>query len=143
MTVPVPTPASLRKHHWQMLAGSLLVIALSCLLTTENRQVALVGLSRFPLPDLCLSRLAFHSDCPGCGLTRSFIHIFHGRWHEAWQMHRLGWLLALITVLHIPYRLLALRTPQGLPLGKVFPQALLWGTAALLCANWLAKLAGY
>ncbi len=133
-----------RRQHLLILGAALGVIVLAALMTTVNdRQVAFAGLSRFPLPELCQSRRWLGLDCPGCGLTRSFIHFFHGRWQESFAMHRLGWLLALVTVLQVPYRLLALATPGGLPLGKAFPWAIGCGLAILFTLNWLAKLAGW
>ena len=134
----------MRQQHRTVLALSLAVIGLSLALTTpDDRRVAVAGLSQFPLPDICQSRVWLKRDCPGCGLTRSFIHFFHGRFADSVRLHRLGWLLALLAVLQIPYRLVALNTPNGLPLGKVFPQAITFGLVALLSLNWLLKLAGW
>jgi hypothetical protein len=135
--------ASLRQQHLAVLGLSIGVIVLSLLMTTiDDRQVAFAGLSHYPLPDVCQSRLWLQMDCPGCGLTRSFIHFFHGRFAESFQMHRFGWLLALLVALQIPYRLAALTLANGLPLGKVFPQALGIGLVVLFTVNWLLKLMG-
>lgn len=141
-TSPALESQALRQQHLVVLCLSLGVIGLSLLMTTNDRQVAVAGLSQFPLPDVCQSRIWLAMDCPGCGLTRSFIHFFHGRWDASFQMHRLGWLLALLTVLQVPYRLTALILPNGLPLGRVFPQAIGYGLIALFTLNWLAKLVG-
>ena len=54
-------------------------------------------------------------------------------------MHRLGWLVAVLVILQIPYRLVALATPNGLPLGKIFTWTLAYGLVALLTINWLAN----
>lgn len=136
-------PKVSRRHHLTVLGLAVGVIGLSVLLTTpDNQRVAVTGLSQFPLPELCQSRVWLRLDCPGCGLTRSFIHFFHGRWDASFQMHRFGWLLAVLTVLQVPYRLLAITVPGGLPLGKIFPWTLGLGMVALLTINWLLKLAG-
>lgn len=135
--------AAQQQFHWFVLGLSIAVIVLSVALTTvDDRAVALPGLANFPLPEVCQSRRWLNWDCPGCGLTRSFIHFFHGRWEASLRMHRLGWLLAMFTVVQIPYRLYALSTPHGLPLGKIFPQTLGYLLLAALLANWLLKLAG-
>jgi hypothetical protein len=135
--------AAARRHHQTVLALALAVVGLSLILSTvDDRRIAFAGLTRFPLPDICQSRIWLRLDCPGCGLTRSFVHFFHGRWSESLRTHRLGWLLAVCTALQIPYRLVALQTPNGLPLGKTFPRAIGYGLAALLVVNWLLKLAG-
>lgn len=141
--LPVDSLAPSRGHHLSVLAMSICVIGLSLLMTTlDNRRVAFLGFAQFPLPELCQSRLWLNMDCPGCGLTRSFIHFFHGHWRESFQMHRFGWLLAILTALQIPYRLLAVSTPREPPLGHVFPWAVGIGMAALLFLNWLLRLAG-
>jgi hypothetical protein len=132
-----------RRFHLIVLGLSLAVIALSAVLTTvDDRAVAVPGFTNLPLPEVCQSRRWLGWDCPGCGLTRSFIHFFHGRWEQSYAMHRLGWLLAVLTVLQIPYRLYALATSQALPLGKVFPQTLGYLLLAALLTNWALKLAG-
>lgn len=50
---------------------------------------------------LCWFNTLFELPCPGCGLTRSVIHIGHARWEQAWQLHPFGFLVygaALIAV---------------------------------------------
>ncbi len=41
-------------------------------------------------PTLCLSRLLFHVNCPGCGLTRGVCFLVHGRWREALRFNLLS-----------------------------------------------------
>ena len=62
------------KHHRLMLRIAGVVIAGTFLLEVlPDQRVALRGFTAYPLPELCGSRLAFDIECPGCGLTRSFI----------------------------------------------------------------------
>ena len=68
-------------------------------------RVALRGLPQFPLPQTCMSRALLGLRCPGCGLTRSIIHLAQGDWRESWHDHRLGGLLGIVIALQIPYRL--------------------------------------
>ncbi len=138
-------PQRLRRHHLVILTLSIAVVVLSSSLTTvnDNRQIAVPGFTQFPLPEVCQSRVWLKTDCPGCGLTRSFIHFFHGRFRESLALHRFGWLLALVVAAQIPYRLAALMSPRGLPLGTVFPQAVGIGLIVLFTGNWLVKLAGW
>ena len=42
----------------------------------------------------CLAAL-FGLRCPGCGFTRSIIHLAEGDWQASWHDHRLGGLLAI------------------------------------------------
>ena len=41
-------------------------------------------------PSFCTFKNAFGIPCPGCGLTRSFIAISHGRFAAAFRMHLMG-----------------------------------------------------
>ena len=106
----------------------------------HSRSTAKLVACCWPLPESCPARSLLHIECPGCGLTRSFIHLAHGDWRASWNVHRVGWFLALAVVLQIPYRLVALRSDSGLPLGTSFPK--LFGTLliVLLLVNWLINL---
>ena len=57
------------------------------------------------IPELCLSHRLFHVECPGCGLTRSFVALAHGDWLRAYEFHRLGAVLyayiVFLVVFHI------------------------------------------
>ena len=131
---PKPTTNS---HHKMMLMFALVVIGFAFFLQTRGaEQVTLNGI---PLPPTCASRTIFGFNCPGCGLTRSFILLAHGDWHAAWQMHRLGWLLGLATIAQIPYRSAALLRPARPPLGQFFPMAFGYLLIGLLIGNWLIE----
>jgi hypothetical protein len=123
-----------------MLVIACLVVAASVLLEAEgNTEVVLAALPQVVVPPLCVSRTWFGVRCPGCGLTRSFVHLAHGRWQASWQAHRLGWLLAGVVVLQIPYRIHQLRLPHCPLLSPSararFSQCLI----GLLIANWLLE----
>ena len=114
------------------------ILVLSLLLRVRNDgHAAFVFLPDWPIPSSCPSQVLFKVDCPGCGLTRSFIHLAHGDWHQAYCKHRLGWLVALAVVLQIPYRLAGLLGRNRQPLGTLVPQ--LFGIALIvaLIGNWL------
>jgi hypothetical protein len=42
------------------------------------------------LPATCPSKVLFHRDCAGCGMTRSLISLGHGQWRAAQAYHPLG-----------------------------------------------------
>ena len=75
----------------------------------DGRVVVSRACRRFRLPQTCFSRSWLGVKCPGCGLTRSIIHLAEGDWQASWRDHRLGGLFAIVIALQIPYRLLALR----------------------------------
>jgi hypothetical protein len=124
-----------------MLALAAVVVVLSFALdVVPPDRVALRGLHRWPLPQLCLSRAWFGLDCPGCGLTRSFIYLAHGRWSASLHVHRLGWLFAAAVVVQFPYRLLSLRRPDRPLLPRPWPRLLGLALITSLILNWLLGL---
>ena len=129
------------RRHREMLVISLAVVGLAFLLEVHaDQRVAFRFLPDWPLPETCPSRTIFHFNCPGCGLTRSFVHLAHGDWRASWNIHHVGMLLALAVVLQIPYRVVALRAPSAAPLGTSFPKYFGSLLIVRLFVNWLMNL---
>jgi hypothetical protein len=130
-----------RRRHWEVLAVAGAVCALALTLQeVPGGRVAVRGAPRFPLPQVCASRSVFGVKCPGCGLTRSIIHVAEGDWRASWRSHRLGGLMAIVIVFQIPYRLAALRRLDR-PLLPIRWQVWLSSALiALLIGNWLVDL---
>ncbi len=130
------------RRHREMLAiacaAGLLAFALQEL---PDGQVSLRGLMWIPLPQTCFSRSWLGLKCPGCGLTRSIIHLAEGDWEASWRSHRLGILMALVIVFQIPYRLLALRRLDRPLIGAHWQAVFAYALIALLLGNWLVELA--
>lgn len=123
-------------RHWQILLVAVgITIAAAMLEVLPAERVAVRGLSGYPLPHLCMSRLLYGVTCPGCGLTRSFIHLAHGEWHAAWRVHRCGWLLAALVAAQVPYRALIL-TRVVRPLSTRVAQGLAFAVLSALVLNW-------
>lgn len=125
---------------WLVLAV-VVFLAAAILQVVPGGRIAVSGLPDYPLPHSCTSRALFGIDCPGCGLTRSIVHLTHGELSASLQVHRLGWLVALWIALQIPHRLNAVL--RGCPL---FSDRVFWRSAAgilgLLFVNWLLLLCG-
>jgi hypothetical protein len=124
-----------------MLWISCAVIVMSLTLTVRSDEHAAFRLfPDWPIPSACPSHIIFGVDCPGCGLTRSFIYLAQGDWRLAFREHRAGWLLALAVVLQIPYRLTCLLGRNRQPLGTWFPS--LFGLALItaLIGSWVMRL---
>ena len=129
------------RRHREVLGVALAVVVLSCMLEVHSDQrVALRFLPDYPLPETCMSRRLFRIECPGCGLTRSFVYLAHGEWVACWHAHRVGWLLALTVVFQVPYRIFALATGSPAPLGKSAPKFLGTLLVVLLIVNWMANV---
>jgi hypothetical protein len=136
--VPKP-PAS----HWEILSICLVVLVAAGLLEVlPDDRVALAALPTHPLPQTCGCRAFLGIPCPCCGLTRSFVHLAHGQWLQAWQAHHLGWLLAGAIVVQFPYRLAAIRWPKREILSERFRRWFGPALIALLIVNWLLVLCG-
>lgn len=96
------------QYHATWLFMSLGVGALALLMSVqpdgEGVSLPLVG----RLPELCMLKSNTGLDCPGCGLTRSFIALAGGDVESAWHYNPVGLLMFGILLYQIPYRLIAL-----------------------------------
>jgi hypothetical protein len=134
-------PEPRHDYHRTILWLAIAVIVAAFLMRVRpDERVELTFLQGWPAPELCQSRAWFGWECPGCGLTRSFIHLAHGDIASSLAVHRIGWLLALLVVLQVPYRVWAMRSPHGQPLGSVVPWVVAWSLIGLLLANWIATI---
>lgn len=127
--------------HRQMLVLCALALAASPLL--EVRAAGRVGPRGLPglvLPPTCLARQTLGVGCPGCGLTRSFVHLAHGDPAASFASHRLGWLLMALAALQIPYRLHALYGSGRFLLPAAAARWIGLGLIALLIGNWAVGL---
>lgn len=123
-----------------LLAVFVVTMSISMRVPGEER-VYLPGLNE-PLPGMCMSKNISGVDCPGCGLTRSFISLGHGQIIRAWQFNPSGLALYLFVIAQIPWRviqLLRLKLGYGeLWVGKF--NWLLWLIAGFMFVQWLVRL---
>lgn len=124
------------RWHRQMLVVALAVLVLAgCLQVLPGGRVAFIGLAAYPVPPSCMSWELFGIRCPGCGLTRSFVHLAHGDWRASLAVQPVGWVLMLAVVAQLPYRGWIVCTRRE-PLRQVYRTAFAWSILALLFANW-------
>lgn len=84
------------------LGGSLTILSLAAILSVgPARHVYLPGVS-VPLPETCMMHARFGIDCPGCGLTRSFIHFANGRIFEGMSVNPAGIAIFLFVAAQVP-----------------------------------------
>jgi Protein of unknown function (DUF2752) len=140
---PGPGPQRHVRYHLLLLAGCLTVLALSCVMTSHDRQVFLGPSPSLQLPELCIFHIVTGCDCPFCGLTRSFIDLGHGRVRRSFAHHRLGPLVFLIVVLQVPYRLASALRPTltATPTWRAWRQWLVPTLFTLALINWVVGLA--
>jgi uncharacterized protein DUF2752 len=132
--------AQLRDRHWTMLWLSLAIIAASFLLQLgTDSDVHLAGAPGIKLPALCGSRALFGVECPGCGLTRSFVALARGDLSTSFHYHRLGWFVALVVVCQIPYRIYCLRELRARVPSRSWPTWFGYLFLASLVISWLLK----
>jgi hypothetical protein len=132
----------LRDRHWTMLWISTVIVAASYLLhADESGHVAPAWWPNFPLPVLCGSRALFGVECPGCGLTRSFIALARGDLAGSINFHRVGWVLALAVLLQFPYRILALGDLRKGVIERTWPKWFGWALIATLFGSWFGEVA--
>jgi hypothetical protein len=80
---------------------SVVVVALSVLMTPSTGYLELFGVT---VPELCTWRRWFGVECPGCGMTRSFVFMGHLDPWAAFGMNKLGPFLFAVTAAQIPLR---------------------------------------
>lgn len=130
-----------RKRHRSMLWIATTVVVLSFVMQVKGEtQVAFRGLLGFPLPELCGSRALFGIECPGCGMTRSILSLARGDWERSLEFHRIGWVMALVIVLQIPYRIYRLHELKSKVPNSRWPMWFGNCLIALLLINWLYDL---
>ena len=125
------------------LIGSLSCLALAaCLTVGENRRVYLPGWSQ-PIPETCVTYIRLGLDCPGCGLTRTFVHMAHAQFAEAWRLSPVGTFVFLFACLQIPFGTAQLIFRSRGRWTEAWGMWNDWGTACLIAAlvlQWLARL---
>jgi hypothetical protein len=142
LTPKVPRPSDVGLH-WAMLTLCSMVIVASLVLRVDgSTQVMLPG-TDIALPGLCWFRRLLNINCPGCGLTRSFISVAHGRLSDAWYYNPVGPMLFAVVVSQLPYHGVQLwRQRRGLrpwQLGKTATRIPIFLAGALF-AQWLVRL---
>lgn len=134
------SPRLVQKWHREVLVVSCLVVLAAFLLQVlPNERVGFRGLARYPLPPSCASRTWLGVKCPGCGLTRAVVHLAHADWQASFRTHRLGWLLALVIAIQIPYRTHALLQPGHVLVGPRAARLAGLALVALLLGNWIVE----
>lgn len=119
-------------------------ILLGAVLLDVSPEEESVAVGDYSLPTLCLHRAFSGHPCPGCGMTRSFVHLGHGQLARAARANPAGPLLFVVIVLQLPFRVWQLHyrrqsqtRPRWLRLMERAGLLLLVITALVAVGNWL------
>ena len=126
-----------------MLYIAIFVVSASFYLQLGGLEAVNLAGTHVQLPNLCGSRSLFGVECPGCGLTRSFIALAGGDLTKSLQFHRLGWLLTVAIVAQFPYRTHALLELRHRVVERTWPKWFGNFLIAALIINWALKMSGY
>lgn len=128
--------------HAIFLAISTGVILMSFLMRSEGPKSVYLPGSKIPLPESCASRRITGYDCPGCGLTRSFISISHGQFQRAWEFNATSFVLYPFCAIQIPWSLLQLYLLYSRRRGIEIPYLYFLPIAivVILVVHWLWRL---
>ncbi|MCC9607026.1 DUF2752 domain-containing protein [Blastopirellula sp. JC732] len=140
--VESPERASLT-FHWVMLAMSSAVLIASFALNFQAGETVYLPFSEFAVPPSCGMKLFWGVDCPGCGLTRSFILLAHGDLAGSLAYNPSGILLFAVVLFQVPYRIGQLwRIRQGLPTWNLGTASAVGFSAifAVMLIQWVVKL---
>ena len=71
------------------ICGAILILS-SVLGINPAGKVYLPPFSSVGGPTLCATKVLFHRDCAGCGITRSLVSLGHGNWRASLAFHPVG-----------------------------------------------------
>jgi len=121
-------------------------VMLSFLLNLDGPTNVVIPWIDMTLPPTCSMQSTMGIDCPGCGLTRSFISLAHGDMAASIAFNPTGILLFGITVFQIPYRVLQLRRIRlGKPEWDLSrPATGVWIVVVIvMVVQWIPKIANH
>lgn len=132
-----------KSFHWSLLIICSAVIVLSFLMSTSD-DIKVQMPSGFTLPETCTAKQIFGVGCPGCGMTRAFINISHGRFARAWWLNPASFLMYGLVIFQIPYRSVQLfRLYNSRPaINDVWAIWYIVATGVVLITQWIVRLSG-
>ncbi|PHS03253.1 MAG: hypothetical protein COA78_18770 [Blastopirellula sp.] len=122
---------------------AVLVLTAAFLLQTDGTETVGLPLLNFDLPPTCGMKLYWGIDCPGCGLTRSFIYLASGDISASVAFNPAGIILFAATIFQVPYRILQLRRLRKdlEPWNLLVPATWMFAIVAVVMSiQWVVKL---
>lgn len=145
---PCPDAAEWLVGRWRFHVGVLCVSAAiltaAIMLNIGNSQHVVAPLYG-EMPPMCAWKKAFSVNCPGCGLTRSFVAFGHGDVVAAWKYNPAGLLMFALVLYQFPFRGRQLWVLwHGRPDYRHGPwtvQIVIWIVVFVLIAQWVVRFA--
>ncbi len=75
--------------------------------------------------------LLFDFKCPGCGLTKSIIHLYKGEFAESLHYHWWGWIFVLICIILFVCSIYDLFKRKDI-CGRILDNTRVWQTFAII-----------
>ncbi len=120
------------KFSTLMIFGLLFVLTLGWWMTPSG----------LPKMVLCPSLFFFNVECPGCGMTRAFLHLARGHFAQAWQLNHASVPLYFFLWSVLGVETLSVLNPKK-PLNRAYYRSvtpwLMAGILVLLAGGWVAK----
>lgn len=131
-----------RRHHIEYLVLCGVAVLLSFVLSASGDKVlAPVPGGARALPPLCPMKALTGWDCPGCGLTRSFVAFAHGDVAGSLHYHRVGIALFLVAAYHVLYRtFMVIRGGEPPAWLALVHRWIARGLVAALMGNWILRV---
>ena len=120
-----------------------IVLCLAAFLEVASQDTGQVMLGQWTLPELCQSKRVFQVNCPGCGLTRSFIYMAHGDVPAAFRIHAVGAMMFVGVIVAIPFFILNtiwLACGRASLIGERGVSWLVLGSTLVMMTHWLFRL---
>jgi hypothetical protein len=130
-----------RTFHIVVLGLCLAIFAAAFLLDADDTGVYILG---WKWPVKCAMYETFHVRCATCGMTRAFVYAAHGKWDSAWQMNVMWPAAAVMLLLEVPYRLVALARWPGKAARpvRIAHIAVIAAALTLVFGHWIIYLGG-
>ena len=126
--------------HWLVIGICAGALGLAAFLEVPSPNSPSVAVESHKIPSICGFKNLTGIDCPGCGLTRSWVAGMHGRISDSLRFHRLGWLLMLFAFLQIVRHGVWLARPAARKAVGIWGRRLdgtLMPIVILLLINWI------
>jgi len=148
LVVPLNAPNSRTQtiFNFVVLSICLPIILLSFVLEIEGASTVMVPWLDVAIPPTCGMQRSIGLDCPGCGLTRSFVALAHGDLVASIAFNPGGIFVFAFVLFQIPYRIAQLwRIRNGQPVWNLSRSALFfWASiGVVMVTQWLFKLVAY